>query len=90
MDRQSADIGTADALRMSGRRGRRPLKQIEMLPVRPRGDVGLLRLCHGLLAAAGNLGLLDMRIVVHEGLAEAGAETGILAQPRQRLVERRR
>src|ERR1700745_3253772 len=54
------------------------LKQLEILSLLPLRDLRLV---------AGDLGLLDAQIVVDEIFAEAGGETGILAQRGERLLE---
>src|SRR5262249_14491441 len=64
-------------------------EQIEIFPVLPVADRGGIRSVGG-LAAALELGLLEVQIVAHEGLAEAGAQAGAPAQRRERLFQRRR
>src|SRR5262249_20559604 len=54
------------------------LKQLEIFPLLPLRDLRLV---------AGDLGLLDAKIVVDEIFAEAGGEAGILAQRGERLLE---
>ena len=50
----------------------------------PRRDLGAVAL---LFAEALELGLLDVRVIIDEGVAEAGAQAGVGAQRRQRLAE---
>src|SRR5262249_48174183 len=54
------------------------LKQLEIFPLLPLGDLRVV---------ARDLGLLDAQVVVDEIFAEAGGEAGILAQRGERLLE---
>src|SRR5579875_2078382 len=75
---------TLDRPPRARRRRDRGSEQIQIFALLPGRDVGLLAL---LGAETGELGLLDMRVVIDKSLAESVAETGVAPQRRDRLAE---
>src|SRR5690348_16249135 len=63
-------------------------KQIQIFVLLPTGDLRRRRIV--LSAEAGELGLLDMRIIVGEGVPETGAERLVSPERRACLAKRLR